>query len=244
MKIQKLHHIIAIEKEAKGKSLSRLTDLHRKNAQPAMFNGTQKIYEPNNEQGEKLPPEQQVVQANANSILADIRNTLSELFNLVATKDYANCNAKTDLKVEDQILMTGVPSTYLLFLEKNLRDMRTVIESIPVLDPAYEWDKDSSSGLYKSKPVYALRTKKVQKAIVLYPATDKHPAQTQLITEDETVGTYCQIRTSGCLPAPEKAKYLNRIDTLAKVVKQAREDANTTEAPNKTADSILNYIFG
>lgn len=244
MKVQRLHHIIAIEKEAKGKALSKLTELHRKNGNPAGFNGFQKTYETLNETGEHLPPEQQVVQSNAMSMLQEAKKVLQELFDVIATKDYANCSAKADVKVGDLILLTSVPATYLLFLEKNLRDIRTFVEGIPVLDPAFEWELDTSSGLYKSKPVNTLRTKKVQKPIVLYPATDKHPAQTQLITEDETVGQYVQTRTSSCLPAPVKAQYLKKIDDLSVAVKQAREDANMTEAPGQTAYTVLQYIFG
>lgn len=80
---------------------------------------------------------------------------------------------------------------------------------------------------------------------MLYPATTEHPAQTQLITEDEVVGTWQQIKMSGAFTVEAKKALLARIQKLADAVKTAREQANMIEAQEQDAGTILvGWLFG
>jgi len=58
------------------------------------------------------------------------------MFDIVATQDWANCQAVADVVVDDQVILAQVPFTHLLFLEKQLLDIQTLVEKLPVLDPA------------------------------------------------------------------------------------------------------------
>jgi len=49
-------------------------------------------------------------------------------------------------------LLADVPVTYLLFLEKQLTDLRTFVDKLPVLDPSVVWLQDPSSGDWRSEP--------------------------------------------------------------------------------------------
>lgn len=49
---------------------------------------------------------------------------------------------------------------------------------------------------------------KTQRPIVLYDATDNHPAQAQLITEDVLAGLQEKVDISGAIPSTEKNHYL------------------------------------
>jgi hypothetical protein len=136
--------------------------------------------------------------------------------------------------------------SFLLFLEKQLTDIRTFVGNLPVLDPAESWSEDKNSGLYRTEPTSTHRTKKVQKPIVLYPATPEHPAQTQIITEDVIVGFWSQVKQSGAIPRPQKLIILDRVERLLKAVKEAREAANIQEEV-KTPDigaAIFGYLLG
>jgi hypothetical protein len=85
----------------------------------------------------------------------------------------------------------------------------------------------------------------VQKALVLFPATDKHPAQTQLITEDITAGHWTTTKFATVMAAKEKREILARIVQLQDAVKIAREDANDVAVTEKQiASPLLKYIFG
>lgn len=243
----KLNQIIAIEKGVKGRQQKILTRLHRLSGQPALFSGLTKIYTPKDEEnGERFPDERQRVQTRVEEVLAEAGDILTELFDVEATKDFGNCVAKADVVLDDgTTLVEDVPTTYLLFLEKQLNDIHTFVSELPELDEAYHWERDPETGLRRTSPLETVKTRKVQRPLVLYPATDKHPAQTQLITEDEVIGTWETTRLSGAVSASRKKELLGRVVRLQKAVKTAREEANNTEIERKEVGrSIINYLFG
>jgi hypothetical protein len=242
---KKLNQVIAIEKGAKSNAQKTITLAHRSNSHPALFNGSVKTYERSDDRGEELPDERQVVQCRVSDAIRDVREALSDMFDLTATKDWANCEARADVVVDEQTLLSNCPATYLLFLEKQLNDLRTFTLNIPVLDPAKDWTFDDSAGLFKSAPIQTNRTKKVDRPIVLYEATDKHPAQTQLITEDIVVGQYTMVYHSAAVREEQRDRYVRRINRLMRAVKEARETANMSPASRQqTADPIFDFIFG
>ena len=244
MKDQKLNQIVAIEKGIKSRVYSNISHLHKLNQKPELFNGFTKTYNPKDEEGETFPTETMKVQAMALDALDAFSKSLTELLDITATKDWANCNAKADIVVNGDILIHDAPTPYILFLEKQINDIRTFVEKLPELDTSEDWTEDINSGLYKTKSISTNKTKKMQKAIVLYEATEKHPAQTQLITEDIVVGLWDVIKQSGAMPIPKKKKILEKIDILAKSVKYAREKANSIEAETvKVGNTIFNYLL-
>jgi len=244
MKEQKLNQIIAVEKGVKSRTQSSITQSYHAAQKPTLFEGFTKTYNKKNEDYEDFPQESSRVQMNANEIVRSVANSLSALFDITATKDFANCNAKANVVIDGEVLLESVPATYMLFLEKQLVDFRTFLDSLPVLDPSHQWDFDKNANLYKTPPITTAKTKKVNKAIVLYPATDKHPAQTQLVQEDIIVGHWEQIRMSGAIQPQQKAKLLERVEKLQKAVKFAREEANSSEAPQVDAgEALFNWIL-
>ena len=50
---------------------------------------------------------------------------------VLATQDFANCQAKANVVVDGQTILKEVPVTHLLFLEKQLVDLRTFIDGLP-----------------------------------------------------------------------------------------------------------------
>ena len=152
--------------------------------------------------------------------------------------------ATADVKVGDNAILANVPVPYLLFLEKQLTDLRTFVDKMPVLDEAENWSKDDATGLFKTEPIRTHRSAKVIKPIVKYDATPEHPAQTDLISEDVVVGFWVQVKQSGAITRGDRRKLLERIETLLNAVKSARESANSVDAPAKTlAEDLFGYIF-
>jgi hypothetical protein len=240
----KLNQILAIEKGLKTRVYSEFTELQNATQKPPLMNGFTKSYQPRDVDGETYPPESQKVQYEHQAVLDRVAGLLTELFDITATKDWANCSAKADVVIDGRVLIAGVPATYLLFLEKQLHDLSTFVQKMVELDPGSDWIADPTSGLVKTEPTAAQRTKKVQRAIVLYDATEHHPAQTQLITEDHVVGQWVTIKFSGAVPAPRKKQLLARIEKLSNAVKFAREQANGDETKDKaTGRVIFDYLF-
>ena len=240
----RLNQDLAIESDLKKRVFSEITELDKACRKPDLLNGFVATYEPLAEDGEHFPTEQKRVQFNSREVLDSLHRGMAELFDIVATKDWANCEAKSDVVVDGQVIIAQVPTTFLLFIEKQLKDMQTMIERIVELDSAEEWREDGNDrGVFVSAPSKRHRTKKLQKAIVLYPATVEHPAQTQLITDDQIVGYVTTVKRSGAIPRETKKRLLRRIEKLANAVKAAREEANTRDCQRRNAAAVLDYVF-
>jgi hypothetical protein len=209
------------------------------------MNGFHKAYQPRDEDGETYPPESQKVQHNASrGVRPRRRRSSPSCSTSPRPRTGPTATAKADVVIDGRVLLKDVPATYLLFLEKQLSDLTTFVAKMAELDPGSDWSVDPSTGLFRTEPQATQRTKKVQRPIVLYDATEHHPAQTQLITEDVIAGQWVTVKHSGALPAPRKKQLLARIERLSNAVKFAREQANAIEAPDqKLAKDVFSYLF-
>jgi hypothetical protein len=244
--VPKLNQIIAIEKGVKSSTTSAMTLLHRKSQVADLLSGITRTYEPKDAEGDQLPGEFTHVQLRHAEMLQNLGEVMTELFDVTATKDWANTEAKADVVLENgDTLLEAVPPTYLLFLEKQLVDIHTFVAKLPVLDPSFEWEFDQARGYYVTPPKESTRTVKLPKAFVKYEATDKHPAQVDTFTEDKIVGTWTTVKMSGAIRETDKREILARIVALQKAVKFAREEANASEVTSKkTGQAIFDYLFG
>lgn len=244
----RLNQIIAVETATKPRIYEEVGKLDKVLQKPDLFNGFTKTYRPLDDAGEKYPAEAKRVQFSAFGTLQTIATLTSELFAIVARKDWTNTEAKATVVLDDgMIVVENAPVSYLLFLEKQLTDFRTIISRVPVLDEALEWTYDANAGNWKSGVQMTHRTKKEQRAIVLYEATDKHPAQAQLITEDRLVGFWDMVNVSGAMPRTKRDDILAKIETVLKAVKTAREEANLHEevvTPKSVGETIFGYLLG
>lgn len=240
----KLCQIISLLTGKRSEYQRRLTEIYHRFQKPALFNGQHRRYQPNDELGETYPDEKQVVEQQVGDCLREISTVLSEIVNLMGSQDATNCLAHSDVVVDGKILLTQVPVTHLLYLEKMLTDVRTAFQAIPVLDPSYTWTADKTSGYYISEPSLTHRTKKVPRTHVKYEATEHHPAQTEMYYEDVIVGHWNTIKFSAAIPATDKRQLLERVDKLRDAVKVAREQANTLEAQQVSyGKTIFDYLL-
>lgn len=249
MTTKKLCQFIAIESSVKTRVTTELTEAHKDLQKTDLFNGHSRRYEPRNEDpssplGEKLPEENKKVVARAEAIVKLTIDRLVEHYDLAATRDYGNCEAKADVEVDGRVLLPAVPVTHLLFLEKRVDDLLTFIRKLPTLDPTENWEYNPGQDLYATAPVQTARTKKIARALVLYEATKEHPAQVKEITEDVQAGTWSTIKYSSALPLARKNELLRRTEELSKAIKFAREKANATEVEDKKVGRVLlDFIF-
>ena len=240
----KLNQIIAVEKGVKSKSFQDLTEAHHAVQKPSLLSGISRVYQPKDEEGEQLPPESTKVQVKAEEILRDTAATITRLFDVTATKDWANCQARADVTVDGQVLLRDVPVTYLLFLEKQLTDLHTFVKKLPVLDAAESWSFDASADCYRTEAVRTIRTKKVPRNHVKAEATEHHPAQVEVYYEDIPVGYWTTVKFSGSLPAARVNELTERVEKLQQAVKFAREEANNQPADEqKVGRTVLSFLF-
>jgi hypothetical protein len=239
-----LNQILAIEKGTKSKAEQELTRAYHQLQKPDLLAGISKTYQPKDEEGDQLPPESKRVQMKAEELLRQVSGYIAELFDVTLTKDVANCGAKADLVVDGQTLLKDVPVTTLLFLEKKLVDIHTFVSKLPTLDPAYDWHYDTAQDCWATEPRQTHRTQKIQRPLVLAPATDKHPAQVQLVTEDVIAGNWTTIGFSGAMQSQRVNQIVARVEKLQAAIKMAREAANSIEAPKQEMGKpIFDYLF-
>jgi hypothetical protein len=240
----RLNQIIAVEKGIKTRSHTELTEAHHALQKPALLAGIARTYRPRDEEGEQLPPEATRVQLRSEEVIRKTTEILAELFDVTATKDYTNCKARADVVVDGKVLLTGVPVTYLLFLEKQLVDLHTFVKKLPVLDASESWVFDPSADCWATEPVQTAKTKKIPRNHVKAEATEKHPAQVEVYHEDVVVGFWKTVKFSGALPAKRVNELLGRVELLQQAVKFAREEANNQTADDvKLGKTVLNYLF-
>jgi hypothetical protein len=160
-----------------------------------------------------------------------------------------NTIARADVVLEDgTTLLEDIPSIALLEMEKRMKELQDFINTIPTLDPAkgFDLDKSQGEGVYAARETMKVRTRKIKKIYTLSPATDKFPAQVQLIDEDEPVGTITTREWSGLLTVADKGEYLERTENIIRALKKARSRANDKEIDTdktRVGAKLLGFVF-
>lgn len=241
----KLHQILAVDRDVRKNSDRRITDGYQLLQKPALLSGIARTYRPKDVEGDQFPAESTRVQVRTQTVVVDSTAEFERLWDVVATKDWGNTKAVADVMLEDgTVLISGAPATYLLWLEKQLNDIATIVGKLPVLDPTEEWLFSSEQDCYVTPPVENHKTKKIPRVLVKAPATDKHQADTEVWHEDVVVGYWTTIKSSGALPATRVREMLDRVNAVREAVKVARAKANETEVEQqKIARKPLQYIF-
>ncbi len=240
----RLNQIIALVQGKKTKAQKLLTTVHH-GWHKDRITGITRTYIPKDEDGEVFPSESRIVQLRIGVALKTVQKELVDFLNIVATQEYANTTAKSDIAVAGKIILKDVPISALLFLEKQLVDLRTLAINLPTLPTDRVWNLDEAKNCYVTESEQTVKTQKKAEVIVLHAPTKEHPAQTQLINVDRTIGHWDTIHLSGALPEKERDTIIERIEKLRDAVKVAREHANSVEVTEQSdfGKSVLGFIF-
>jgi hypothetical protein len=244
MEGNKLHQLLAVESDLAQQSRAIAEETVTTFTKKAdHFDGLQKVYLPDDDAGEKIPPEIKEVVTTVQEKLDYSMKSMTKAINATLSKEETNSSGKARANLSvDGVEFGSLSATAFIALERYLEKIRDTYKNIPTLDPTTSWSKNDSTGklLYESKEDVKYRYVKKIVPILLSPATDKHPAQVQTVTNDVQVGKYLTVYRSGRLSPTEKSNLLEKIDTLILAVKVAREKANQAEVINT---DIGNKIF-
>lgn len=243
MSMKRLNQVLAVEKTVKTKRENEFTAAYQQLGKEALLTGQQRTYKPKFENGVTYPPEPKKVQIIAEEAISGVALALKEIANITALKDVTNCVARADIIVDGEVLLTAVPATHLLWLEKRLLQVAEFIQRLPTLSTEQSWNKDEGTGIYRGETVTTLRTKKVEKVEVTVQATERHPAQTNKVVEDIVEGEWSTTPLSGALPLKRKVELQDRVEKFQRAVKEAREQANATEVVQMATGVIFEKIF-
>lgn len=241
----KLCQIVAVVSGMKTHAQKALTNAHQHRLKVNLLSGLTRTYRPISDEGEALPPEVNRVQATVPDVLEEIKLALSPVYDAVLTQDEGNTRARADVKVGDKVLLAGVPVTHLMYLEKQVEDLTTFLDSLPTLDPSEQWSEKPVDGVYSTPPYETLKQAKVFKTHVAHPPTEHHPAQIHTYTVDETIGRWTNTKYSGAIPASQKNAMVARARALREAIKVAREEANSLEVDQKKeGEAIFQFLLG
>lgn len=240
----KLNQMVAVRKGLRARTEAAVTKIYHDFQKPALFAGMVRTYQPKDEEGERFPSERTMVQKTVEGALGDTAALLTKLMDVVATIDVANQDASAIVYVDDVAVLPPLPVPFLLFLDKQLEDLRTQVSKAPTQDPADRWTPDPAVGGARTDESKTTRTRKVPKVLVKYDATDKHPAQTEVYTIDEVVGEWSLTKFSGAVAADRKLTLLDRINALSDGVKKAVEAANQMEVTQlHVGQQVFEYLL-
>lgn len=241
----KLHELLAVEPDLKGAAEKILNEtINTFTKKQHHFTERFKSYQPKDEDGDTFATEKQEMVTTVPKKLGHTQKVVVRYLDAVAQKEFTNTEASAVLEVDGkQLLDTPLPATLLLALEGRLKQLREVYNAIPTLDPSETWHWDDKTKTYEAEPKHTYKAKKVYRNHVKAQATDRHPAQVETYTEDERVGTWTEKRWSGMITPAEKAVLIERLDVLARSVKQARQRANDTKVKKlSVGDVLFNFI--
>jgi hypothetical protein len=244
-KLLHLSQIIALDKTIKARMHSNTSDLYKKLQKSDLFVGQNREYHPlDDDDKELIPTETKKVQHTVADILKATQKSLTEFWDISVRREHANTKAFADVVVDEIIILEKMPVGMLLFLEKQLIDLKTTFQHIPVLDPSEDWDLDKNNNLFRTKELRTHRTKKTPRVIIKYDATEHHPAQTEIFNEDNIVGYYHVTKLSGAMRPVDKENLMGKIEKLINAVKIAREEANSfkEEKVNQVSLAIFGYL--
>lgn len=247
----KIHELLAVENDTKD-LFNKIIEETAKTFKDRRnhFIEVKKTYHANNEDDKDLPDGEFIpmVDTVVNK-LSYAESYFIKLIDIILQKEISNQNAKTDIIIEKDngekiTIVKDVPVIFLVQMESVLVRIRELYKSIPTLDPLKKWSKDDTQdNVWIANDIEKVRTKKIPEVIVKYDATDKHPAQTELVNIDQVVGKWTHSQKSGMISPSQKSALLGRIDRLLSGVKIARARANGLEAANNTiGKTFFNFI--
>ncbi len=246
-----LHELLAVEKTKNAASSALIKDTQNKFAKFEYFQGhikTLKMIEnsPQNDATEAAGAETKQLPTTVHETLEYMLKYWADAEDVIFQKNVTNQRAVADLMFRGSVIKKDVPVDELLGLESRLETMRHVMVGMPTLNAAVAW-KDQNSGRKGAwVAVEAEKTTKTEKAttaVVLYHATEKHPAQVKEVPTDKTVGIWTLLKTCGAATSAQKAEVLAIIDDLLSEAKQARMRANSVEASTDKIGSIITNII-
>lgn len=190
------------------------------------------------------------LQTTVSKELAWIGEKVAKSIDVAFQIDVANTTASSDVVLDDgMVILTKVPSTALLQLQKRLDEIQDLVKNIPTLDPSKGFvpDADEGTGIYRARDLVRPRTQKQFDYIVMQAPTDKHPAQIKELNIDKLVGETLTQEWCSMITVAEKSAMIDRVEELTRAVKRAMASANEAEVNTKSArvgKRLLDYVFG
>lgn len=253
----KLHELLAIESNVESAATKLLNETTQtfKNKE-ALFKGKHRTLqlfgktEENRVEFDAIEAKDSVripVAATVPGNLNYLGTILADYYDVVAQKESTNQIAKADLVVGNLVIGKDLPATFLLGLETKFKNLRVMLEEIPTMSPGVIWKEAPEIGnyIYKSDPTKDIKTAKSVDHKMLPQPNANIAVQYVPIDINKNIGEFTEVQSTGLINSADKARLIERLDTLLKEIKKARQRANNVDTVNtKVGDAMMGYLFG
>jgi hypothetical protein len=247
----KLHELLAVEKSKISATHKLYEETLSKFKKEQFFSGHLKrlnmlIDSPENVAIERAAKDDKALPTTVPETLKYFLDFWANSEDVTYAKNQTNQAANADLLLDGEVLVANVPVDELLGLEVRLENLRRLMNEMPTLDAAKTWAKTNSGRFGEWVALtdeVTSKTEKVMTPVVLYEATDKHPAQIERVTVDKVVGSFTRTSFSGAATSKQKATVIELLDKLLYEAKQARQRANCVEASKEKICHVLTDLL-
>lgn len=244
----KLHELLAVEVDSKKASDRLVAESIKTFKKENLFTGSVKRTEMFDEEEAKIPDEVLKLETTVDENLKYSLNALVKYWDIVAQKDASNMEANSDVIIDDKVIISDVPSTTLLGMEKKLNELRNLFNAIPTLPPGINWVIDESQekkGVYRNaNDLETLKTVKDIEFRSIAKATPNHAEQIAQVNTTKNIGKFITTKWSSMLTPYEKARRISNLDKLVGAVKKARQRANNVETKKiKIGKELIDFIM-
>lgn len=241
-----LHQLLAAANERDKQAASLINEAKKTfDNKSNHYDGRRKQYSPDNESEDRIVDELEeiVIVDTVKSKLDYLSKFIVNSVDSIISKEETNASGTTNATITIGNHDFTLSAIGLLALEKKLVSLRDLYKKIPTLDPSKVWTYNEEERRYESKPTHRNRLKKENKAVVVVQATDKFPAQTQIIPVEKKTGVYEEIFYSSKISVRQKAEMIDRIDEILDKCAIAKAKGNKAEVKEvKIGSTLLNYI--
>lgn len=247
----KLHEVLAAEKLPMTNWMTVAAETVKKFKNPAnYFFGHRKglhmlVESPENAAIEAAARDEKEVTTTVLETLRYALDLWGKAEDLQFAKNRANREACGVIMWRGAPLVEDVPVDELLGLESRLGKMMEIVSEMPTLDMTKVWTRNE--GVWVTpEPDCTTKTDKVPTPVTLSEATDRHPAQVQLVNKDVVVGKYTTTYMSGAVTSVQKATMIQNLSELIGAVKEARMRANCIDVKTdkRIAATLIDVILG
>jgi hypothetical protein len=252
----RLHQIVAVQHGVEEETKTKLAEVRRLftiGGDQDPLTGLSRTYEPKGD-GDEKPDEMRKVQVTAAELVGVATKALARLLDLKLVREEGNCKARADVITKDGItILEDVPVGYLLFLETRLGELIKIIETIPTLNPAVQWD-NTVPGLREGVWASAVAKREVKDRIPQVQILSKAQVidgqafqpQVRPYETEAVIGWWHNVRYSGQMDPKVVQAVRERAMTALEAVRFARERANQLEVAEDRhpGRDLLRFVFG
>lgn len=241
-----LHQLLAAANDRDKQAVQLMIESTKTfEAKSSHFDGRFKQYQPDDEGAERLVDEvEEVVIVGSVKEKLDYTNKFFiNALDSILSKEETNASGNTSTEIVIGTNKFQLSSIGLLALEKKMISLRGMYKKIPTLDPTKQWTYNEEKQMYETKVYTRNRIAQKNETIVVVQATDKFPAQTQVVPIQKKTGVYEETFFSKRITVRQKAEMIGRIDEIIDSIQVARAKANKAEVIKvKIGAAILNYV--